>query len=689
MQVRCPECFNHNNPENSLKIPISNFESHFSLYHYVECKYDKKKYKCVEDSCIKQRGDRFCKSFLTEYNVASYKRHLIRKHFQKPSNIGNNSSFQFQDSTNSIESMEIDTTQPEISSISENRNYQDFLQTNSENDLWQFEEELDLFEEPFLMENEELMPLTITEWEIYYKKLIFQFFDNCPGTEKYFKQLKHFLTDAIAPLKSQETINAKCGLLKISCENIIKDGKKLIQNLDITDENEIIVPRDDINNESIRKDREFFYYLPLEESAPLLMKKLQIPPVEKLRIILYADDIQSNNPLSSHRATGSFLHVSYKIHLPGNTEVAKLTSKVKNIQTIGVIKSEVTKTTKYDKLLKFLIDKIENLQIDYKKKIVKFEIMALAGDHVFLQDVYHLPKSFNGNGGSCCRTCLIENRHFHLFRKCEDVNKEDVLRYNQFEASVKYPLNEYSDPFHDLLEGILGDCIYGTCQKIAFYDKKFQKKHIETSINWNEVEKEIRILNKSDKKSQNISTVIRDGYFASKLSFENPQKKDSFTLTGAEQLSFGRALWKLWSSQKGLEIFAEADTEIFLNAKELLGKILNVCQLTFMKKEFFDNDIAILEKEINSFQNLYYNFMHPETKDTMKLHSILHYPLFAKNYRSLWVINCIRFESSNRRIKKLHSISNNKTNPSFTIMGKLVQKYVAKNICKINQSYIK
>ncbi|CEF61591.1 Hypothetical protein SRAE_0000070900 [Strongyloides ratti] len=99
------------------------------------------------------------------------------------------------------------------------------------------------------------------------------------------------------------------------------------------------------------------------------MKKLQIPPVEKLKIILYADDIRSNNPLSSYRATESFLHVSYKIHLLKNTEVAKLTSKVKNIQTIRVIKSEVTKTTKYNKLLRFLIDKIEDLQIKYKKKL--------------------------------------------------------------------------------------------------------------------------------------------------------------------------------------------------------------------------------------------------------------------------------------------------------------------------------
>ncbi|CEF61592.1 Hypothetical protein SRAE_0000071000 [Strongyloides ratti] len=89
--------------------------------------------------------------------------------------------------------------------------------------------------------------------------------------------------------------------------------------------------------------------------------------------------------------------------------------------------------------------------------------MALTSDYVFLQDVYHLPKSFNGNSDSCCITCLIENRHFHLFKKCENVNKEDVLRYNQFEGSVKYPLNEYSDPIHDLLERILEDCIYRTC----------------------------------------------------------------------------------------------------------------------------------------------------------------------------------------------------------------------------------
>uniref|UniRef100_A0A0K0F1P2 C2H2-type domain-containing protein n=1 Tax=Strongyloides venezuelensis TaxID=75913 RepID=A0A0K0F1P2_STRVS len=676
MLARCPECFDYQNPEDNKRIPVANFERHFSLYHNIEYKRLKKKYLCVEDSCIEARGARAGRSFLSEYHPSSYKKHLLKKHFNSSSTANNAENLMEVDDIETLNVVEIENQVTTGIDNAENLNsaeVDDQIPVENENEMnriWNFDEEFD-FIETLSTENQETMPSTILEWEVYYKKLILKFFNGCSGTEKYFKQLKELLNDAILPFKNTEVANAKSGLMKISCANIIKEGKNLVRNFDVTNPDEIILPSDDVDGDPIRRDKNLFYYLPLIESVPILMKKMNMPSVDKVKMILYADDIQANNALGSHRATGSFLHVAYKIFVPCNKEIMSATSEVTNIQTIGVVLSETTKLAKYDRLMNKIITDVENLRIRYKGNDVTFELFAIAGDHVFLQDLYHLPKSFNGLGGSCCRTCMIENRHFIEKNKCKEVNDPTVLRYNNFGGSMKYPFNQYSDPFHDLLEGILPDCIYSCCQKLSFFDDNWTIKSEISTVDWLEVERLIRIINRQDKKSQNILTVIRDGFFVRRISKDNLQRKDSFPLSGSEQLSLGRSLWKLFNSSEGLQLFSQADTVVFIKSRKLLGNILNICQMIMVKKEMSDSDIDLLEVEIDKFHSLYFDFMPNDSRCTLKLHSLLHYPLFGRMYRAFWLISCIRFESSNRRIKKLHGISCNKVNPSFTIIGKI------------------
>uniref|UniRef100_A0A0N4ZLG1 C2H2-type domain-containing protein n=2 Tax=Parastrongyloides trichosuri TaxID=131310 RepID=A0A0N4ZLG1_PARTI len=660
MHAKCPECLFQNVPDEKNRIHIANFERHFAEYHHAEYRRLKKKYLCIEDSCVEAREDRLRKSFLTEYYPSSYKKHLIKKHFINFSSSVVDESIEELDQEE-IEPMEIDN----VESSDVPQEDQPVI-----DDIWEFDEELDIVE-PSSTEKKEEIPQTIQEWEKYYKKVILDFFDTCPGSEQYLRQLKTLISKAIMPFKTLESANAKSGLMKLSCDNIIKEGKNIVRNFDVSSSDEIILPNDDIDGNPVKRDKFLYYYLPLHQTVPVLMKKMNMPVVDKVKIVLYADDIQANNVLGSHRATGSFLHVAFKLFLPGNEEVAKATSKITNIQTMGVILSEATKQIKYDSLLAKILRDIEELKVFYKGREVSFELFALSGDHAFLQDVYHLPKSYNGSGGSCCRTCLTEGRLFHHITRCSQANDPSNLRNDDFEGAVRYPFNQYSDTFHDLLEGILPDCLYSICQKLTFYDNKWALKNHLSLVNWLEVEKQLRIINKLDKKSQSMSTVIKDGYFQKKISKDNISRKETFALSGSEQLALARAFWKLWSSVEGMNYFVNCDSQVFLNAKKLLGKVLNLCQIVTMKKELSDDDISNLELEINRFRDIYFDFMPPASNCSLKLHSIMHYPLYARMYRSLWVVSCIRFESSNRRIKNLHQISLNKINPSFTIMGKV------------------
>ncbi|CEF61535.1 Hypothetical protein SRAE_0000065700 [Strongyloides ratti] len=91
--------------------------------------------------------------------------------------------------------------------------------------IWKFYKDLEINKAPEESENNNKFPYKILEWEKYYKKLMLNFFNNCPGTEKYFRQLKELLTDSILPFKNLETVDAKNVLLRISCSLLLKKEK--------------------------------------------------------------------------------------------------------------------------------------------------------------------------------------------------------------------------------------------------------------------------------------------------------------------------------------------------------------------------------------------------------------------------------------------------------------------------------
>ncbi|CEF61587.1 Hypothetical protein SRAE_0000070500 [Strongyloides ratti] len=297
---------------------------------------------------------------------------------------------------------------------------------------------------------------------------------------------------------------------------------------------------------------------------------------------------------------------------------------------IRIVLSEVAKFCKYDWLLEQIKKMLFKLEITHMNKKIKFKIFCFCGDHSFLQDVFNLPKSFIGEGGSCCRTCLIEGRNFKNILKCEEANKIDILRKKKFSSALEYPLNEYSDSFHDILEGILGNVFFVIVQKMTFYDNNYQRLP-NVTMNWN------------------------------------------------PQLALGRALLYLMTENEYAFLFENVNNEVLIASKKSLSKILKIYYIINTKNDLTDNNLKNFEILINNFLKYSFEYVVDEAKCSMKFYSLLHYPIYAKRYRNFVAISCIRFESKNRIIKKLYAISNNKKNPAYTVIGKIGLIYLINN----------
>uniref|UniRef100_A0A0N5CDW5 C2H2-type domain-containing protein n=1 Tax=Strongyloides papillosus TaxID=174720 RepID=A0A0N5CDW5_STREA len=674
--VFCPACFNLQDPNNSRKLLLSSLMSHFQNYHGWKST-DCIKFRCVETECrdLTRNEYRLANTFSIKkglMQLKSYYNHCKMKH---------NRCINYEEATNtSAQSINLEFNN-ESNNETTNEIFMDFNDQNYEN--FEIEESLydsgsdDNDESPF-DSFQERNPRNVDEWKKYLMEIIFDYFKDSPGTEVYFKDIILLLKRVFFPLKDGSVMNTKAALLAIDFKKIIKNGKEMVETIKITDPNETVINNDETEeNDIVKRDKQLFYYIPFEKSIPPLIKKLQVPQTDSILIILYADDIQSNNSLGSHTKTGSFLHIAFKLHIPGNCEIAKQCSKLENIATLGVVLTEVTKFSKFDWLIKHVKNMISNLEIIHLGKKVKFNIFCFCGDHMLLQDVFNLPKSFKGEGGPSCRTCLIYGRDFKKVKSCYEANKDEVLRKENFSSSLEYPLNEYSDVFHDILEGVLGNVIYAVVQKLTYYDSQYRPLP-QVLMNWNLVELEIRKYNKNHH-GQNISSILKDNFFSKYTSRDNVEKKNKYSLSGAEQLAVGKALLHCMNSEDTASLFKNTVDEVFYSSKKLLNDILQIYYITSSKKELSNSDISTLEYLIDRFMTNYFNYVVDESKCSMKFHVLRHYPLYARRYRNFVAVSCIRFEAKNKTIKVLHSISNNKKNPSYTIMGKLGLRYLINN----------
>uniref|UniRef100_A0AAF5DHV4 Uncharacterized protein n=1 Tax=Strongyloides stercoralis TaxID=6248 RepID=A0AAF5DHV4_STRER len=304
------------------------------------------------------------------------------------------------------------------------------------------------------------------------------------GPEAYIKDILMFLKKTLILLQDESCINAKLALFSINIRDYIDKVKKLVETIKITDSKEVIINEDEVENDQLLP-----FYIPFEKTISLLIKRLEIYETNSLNIILYSDDIQTNNSLGSHTKTGSFLHIAYKLHFLNNFNVIKKCSKLDSIMTLGIVLSEVTKFFKYDWLLALIKKMLVNLNIVHINKQLSLKIFCFCGDHSFLQEVFNVPKSFKGE---------VEERDFKNLKACEEANDDEVLKGERFSSVMEYPLNEYSDPFHDILEGILANVIFCIVKKIKYFNSQYRRLS-STAINWNPIEMEKRRFNKRNK----------------------------------------------------------------------------------------------------------------------------------------------------------------------------------------------
>uniref|UniRef100_A0A0K0FR11 C2H2-type domain-containing protein n=1 Tax=Strongyloides venezuelensis TaxID=75913 RepID=A0A0K0FR11_STRVS len=526
MLIYCPQCCEKNGISDNFKVPLANLEKHFNDNHTLEY-YQKKRHLCLEEICRNHRGDRRSKTYNHTFEIKGYKSHIKNKHFihsivsnrqRIPAVFESNSYFESDNSISNIinfvddENLVNEDNEEENVTFPEMELDEDFDWGNSDNLSENYINKINQFRD--------VNPKNMEEWQNYFLIVIADFFNNAPGTEKYLGQIRKLMLLTIAPLNFESSCEISSALLSLNINDLIKQAKTDVANFSINNPDEILVPSDYGSNDNEgRVDRNLFYYIHPSKTIPLLLEKISFPLNEKkIPIVIYGDDIVCGNVLSAHCQQTSFMHLAYKIILPNNNKILNLGSKLNFLQTLGVVRSDIVKTVKYDLLKKEILKMFNELIIEDFGVPKQCYVYAFVGDHVFLNTLCHVLLYFQLNGNLLlCRTCNRNGNQLVSVKSCDEANNQLFLRNNSESFFIG------SDDFHDIEEGVAGYIVYAVMQKLILFNKDFVPYNV-ISLDLLSLEQKIREDNYTDKNTQSIKSLIKDGYF-SNLSKEPHKKK--------------------------------------------------------------------------------------------------------------------------------------------------------------------
>ncbi|CEF61363.1 Hypothetical protein SRAE_0000048900 [Strongyloides ratti] len=651
----CPLCFDFENPEDS-KVLHCEILDHLKNFHGKDKNIKDKKIQCYHEECIEKRKknhERLGKEYKrwgTGFSPAGLYGHFRTFHKNR-----NNLNFQntiAMDTDFIIENNIIQNIEDEVDETDEIEEI--LLNNEAEENLKYYERELHSKRE--INDLNELIN--------FYKNEIFTYFNETPGAEIFFKNILTLIRRLLI-VNTPKIV--KDALLSIEIEDIITKAKNTVESFKIVHPDERIIFDTQTDSSETKEDKNLFYFIPIEKSLPIILRNMKAKPKKNVELIIYGDDLQGNNPLGSHIYSGSLFHMAYKVNLPNDLIASKKSSQLKNIQTIGISLSTISKETKYQYLIQTILEKIRKAKVYYNGFCLNIIIKAFIGDHSYLQDAFLLNKAYSSTSNMVCRSCKISGNSYLEYNTCSAANSH--LRQESPNPIIPFPLNQYSDSFHDILEGIIPNLIYSLCQKFSFpqLTSESEENHDVLPIFWHPIELEIRRFNKLDKGSQSLSTVIFDGFFQKYTKIDRPDSKHKFHLSGSENLALARALLHCMTKK---ELFPNVSESVYQLGVNLLKDILAIYSIINGKIELNNEIINRMEVIIDRFFRNFFLLM-PRTMCTLKLHSLLHYPVFAKLYKNLSLVSTIRCESLNRHIKYLHNLSCNHINPSYTVVKKV------------------
>lgn len=395
-------------------------------------------------------------------------------------------------------------------------------------------------------------------------------------------------------------------------------------------------------------------------SACDALRKNALVKVEpySVQLQLYADELQVTNPLGSRSRKHKLLLVYYTIQNFDQYHNSKLC----NIHLAIVCSSTLVKRYGLNSVLEPLVKDIMALEIDGMRvseqlQNVKVTLTRVCGDNLALHQLFNLSEGFRGKFP--CRFCTVNSEQIRsnvYLKECKNIMRtsesylrdvKDVLAGSKTakETGVKGDTvfnkliyfrtakNEYVDPMHDLLEGVLRFDILAVLKALC--------------------EKQLISLDQ-------INSRIRTFPFQDSDKLNKPCEVDLVKLRQSASQMF--CLVRLLPLMLGNVIPRVDEHWQYLL---LLQQILDVVFSRAPPEGSSDQLEYLIAQRFLMRSKLY-----PNKKSTPKDHFLTHYPAVLQNWSSLGPHSTFRYEGKHKVFKRASLLSNNYVNVAKTVANK-------------------
>jgi len=375
---------------------------------------------------------------------------------------------------------------------------------------------------------------------------------------------------------------------------------------------------------------------------------------------LYIDDVEINNPLSSHAGFQSISAIYYSFPLVENN------SKLSNIFLAALIKATDIKEFGNDACLLELINEMNSIEkegvsisTEFGNIQIHFVLGLVLGDNLGLNSLLEFSKSFSAN--YYCRFCKSHKLVSHnlceensasmrtMENYAEDVALNNFSETGIYKESILNKLNSFHvtqnyvvDIMHDIFEGV---CHYNLCHIIKYYID-LQIFSLET-LNLRK-----KNFNYGPLESGNLSPEITELHLS----------KFRLKMTAREMMTFVHYFSLMIGDL--IPIYDEV-----WNFYLVFIKIIDI----LLSYKYTESTISYLKQLISQHNSMYTHFFNDTLKP--KHHFLIHYPSIIEQSgppRHYW---CFRFEGKHKELKMYARTTSSRKNITLTLAKKFQFKF--------------
>uniref|UniRef100_A0A0N5CAD7 C2H2-type domain-containing protein n=1 Tax=Strongyloides papillosus TaxID=174720 RepID=A0A0N5CAD7_STREA len=174
--------------------------------------------------------------------------------------------------------------------------------------------------------------------------------------------------------------------------------------------------------------------------------------------IIWMDDHKLVSPIGVSSKDGDLTHICFKLLLRGSNETS---SKRCNVLTFAYLPSYISKQTGYKLPLEHALKHFKAARIFFNNQTYTLSVRLLVADHVVHQSILELKLNFKNTGeNSVCPICSCKPKDYRKIEKCQQTQSyisNNVSTNPQLKNLLPNNCRSYSDPFHDLQEGMSTD----------------------------------------------------------------------------------------------------------------------------------------------------------------------------------------------------------------------------------------